>query len=147
MCLFQVVADRQTPRKDDSFVSKAMEYMFGWWCHIVPLGRTAASEERWGVSEQMDELIQNSMCLCACVRVWKRRKIFSFSCFIKVFFNVLLLIKYVSDLNFVMLRFNLKLPQAKNFKYLFCWRVTGRWSFSRVVKSKSSGTLIFNYLS
>lgn len=29
VCL-QVVADRQTPRKDDSFVSKAMEYMFGW---------------------------------------------------------------------------------------------------------------------
>ncbi|XP_054602519.1 nucleoporin NUP35 isoform X2 [Nothobranchius furzeri] len=27
---FEVVADRQTPRKDDSFVSKAMEYMFGW---------------------------------------------------------------------------------------------------------------------
>lgn len=27
---YQVVADRLTPRKDDSFVSKAMEYMFGW---------------------------------------------------------------------------------------------------------------------
>ncbi|RVE58178.1 hypothetical protein OJAV_G00206690 [Oryzias javanicus] len=27
---YQVVEDRQTPRKDDSFVSKAMEYMFGW---------------------------------------------------------------------------------------------------------------------
>lgn len=27
---YQVVADRQTPRRDDSFVSKAMEYMFGW---------------------------------------------------------------------------------------------------------------------
>ncbi|CAN9498537.1 unnamed protein product [Ophioblennius macclurei] len=27
---YQVVADRHTPRKDDSFVSKAMEYMFGW---------------------------------------------------------------------------------------------------------------------
>ncbi|XP_031442307.1 nucleoporin NUP35 isoform X2 [Clupea harengus] len=27
---YQVVADRQTPRKDDSIVSKAMEYMFGW---------------------------------------------------------------------------------------------------------------------
>ncbi|XP_041923614.1 nucleoporin NUP35 isoform X2 [Alosa pseudoharengus] len=27
---YQVVADRQTPRKDDTFVSKAMEYMFGW---------------------------------------------------------------------------------------------------------------------
>ncbi|XP_076024209.1 nucleoporin NUP35 isoform X2 [Genypterus blacodes] len=27
---YQVVADRQTPRKDDSFVSKAMEFMFGW---------------------------------------------------------------------------------------------------------------------
>ncbi|XP_035460336.1 nucleoporin NUP35 isoform X3 [Scophthalmus maximus] len=27
---YQVLADRQTPRKDDSFVSKAMEYMFGW---------------------------------------------------------------------------------------------------------------------
>ncbi|XP_039862807.1 nucleoporin NUP35 isoform X2 [Simochromis diagramma] len=27
---YQVVADKQTPRKDDSFVSKAMEYMFGW---------------------------------------------------------------------------------------------------------------------
>ncbi|XP_074513812.1 nucleoporin NUP35 isoform X1 [Sebastes fasciatus] len=27
---YQVVADRQTPRKDDSMVSKAMEYMFGW---------------------------------------------------------------------------------------------------------------------
>ncbi|XP_043988246.1 nucleoporin NUP35 isoform X1 [Gambusia affinis] len=27
---YQVVTDRQTPRKDDSFVSKAMEYMFGW---------------------------------------------------------------------------------------------------------------------
>ncbi|XP_053733963.1 nucleoporin NUP35 isoform X1 [Synchiropus splendidus] len=26
----QVVTDRQTPRKDDSFVSKAMEYMFSW---------------------------------------------------------------------------------------------------------------------
>ncbi|KAI4884466.1 hypothetical protein NFI96_020284, partial [Prochilodus magdalenae] len=26
----QVVSDRDTPRKDDSFVSKAMEYMFGW---------------------------------------------------------------------------------------------------------------------
>ncbi|KAM3607724.1 uncharacterized protein V6R79_012638 [Siganus canaliculatus] len=28
-CDYQVT-DRQTPRKDDSFVSKAMEYMFGW---------------------------------------------------------------------------------------------------------------------
>ncbi|XP_030642869.1 nucleoporin NUP35 [Chanos chanos] len=27
---YQVVSDRQTPKKDDSFVSKAMEYMFGW---------------------------------------------------------------------------------------------------------------------
>ncbi|XP_019727506.1 nucleoporin NUP35 isoform X2 [Hippocampus comes] len=27
---YQVVTDRHTPRKDDSFVSKAMEYMFGW---------------------------------------------------------------------------------------------------------------------
>ncbi|XP_038148406.1 nucleoporin NUP35 isoform X2 [Cyprinodon tularosa] len=27
---YQVVADRQTPRKDDSLVSKAMEYVFGW---------------------------------------------------------------------------------------------------------------------
>lgn len=27
---YQVLADRQTPRKDNSFVSKAMEYMFGW---------------------------------------------------------------------------------------------------------------------
>ncbi|XP_028292317.1 nucleoporin NUP35 [Gouania willdenowi] len=27
---YQVVTDRQTPRKDDSLVSKAMEYMFGW---------------------------------------------------------------------------------------------------------------------
>lgn len=27
---YQVVADRQTPRKDETFVSKAMEYMFGW---------------------------------------------------------------------------------------------------------------------
>ncbi|KAK7938937.1 hypothetical protein WMY93_002263 [Mugilogobius chulae] len=27
---YQVVSDRKTPRKDDSFVSKAMEYMFGW---------------------------------------------------------------------------------------------------------------------
>lgn len=27
---YQVVADRQTPRRDDSLVSKAMEYMFGW---------------------------------------------------------------------------------------------------------------------
>ncbi|KAI5610537.1 hypothetical protein C0J50_9307, partial [Silurus asotus] len=25
-----VVSDKGTPRKDDSFVSKAMEYMFGW---------------------------------------------------------------------------------------------------------------------
>ncbi|KAI1899504.1 hypothetical protein AGOR_G00062480 [Albula goreensis] len=27
---YQVISDRQTPRKDESFVSKAMEYMFGW---------------------------------------------------------------------------------------------------------------------
>ncbi|XP_029461812.1 nucleoporin NUP35 isoform X2 [Rhinatrema bivittatum] len=27
---YQVVSDRQTPKKDDSLVSKAMEYMFGW---------------------------------------------------------------------------------------------------------------------
>ncbi|KAG9271748.1 nucleoporin NUP35 [Astyanax mexicanus] len=27
---YQVVSDRETPRKDDSLVSKAMEYMFGW---------------------------------------------------------------------------------------------------------------------
>uniref|UniRef100_A0A4W3IX49 Nucleoporin NUP53 n=2 Tax=Callorhinchus milii TaxID=7868 RepID=A0A4W3IX49_CALMI len=27
---YQVIADRQTPKKDDSLVSKAMEYMFGW---------------------------------------------------------------------------------------------------------------------
>ncbi|XP_029283573.1 nucleoporin NUP35 [Cottoperca gobio] len=27
---YQVVADRHTPRKDDTLVSKAMEYMFGW---------------------------------------------------------------------------------------------------------------------
>ncbi|KFV96925.1 Nucleoporin NUP53, partial [Eurypyga helias] len=27
---YQVVADRQTPRKDESIVSKALEYVFGW---------------------------------------------------------------------------------------------------------------------
>ncbi|KAL4656677.1 nucleoporin NUP53-like [Arapaima gigas] len=27
---YQVISDKQTPRKDDSFVTKAMEYMFGW---------------------------------------------------------------------------------------------------------------------
>ncbi|TRY82080.1 hypothetical protein DNTS_008358 [Danionella cerebrum] len=27
---YQVVSDQQTPKKDESFVSKAMEYMFGW---------------------------------------------------------------------------------------------------------------------
>ncbi|XP_051998849.1 nucleoporin NUP35-like [Xyrauchen texanus] len=27
---YQVVSDQQTPKKDDSLVSKAMEYMFGW---------------------------------------------------------------------------------------------------------------------
>ncbi|XP_033899342.3 nucleoporin NUP35-like isoform X1 [Acipenser ruthenus] len=27
---YQVVTDRQTPRKDESLVTKAMEYMFGW---------------------------------------------------------------------------------------------------------------------
>nr|XP_033802472.1 nucleoporin NUP35 isoform X2 [Geotrypetes seraphini] len=27
---YQVVSDRQTPKKDDSLVSKAMEFMFGW---------------------------------------------------------------------------------------------------------------------
>ncbi|XP_026861539.1 nucleoporin NUP35 isoform X3 [Electrophorus electricus] len=27
---YQVISDRDTPRKDDTFVSKAMEYMFGW---------------------------------------------------------------------------------------------------------------------
>ncbi|NWV83342.1 NUP35 protein, partial [Dasyornis broadbenti] len=27
---YQVVSDRQTPRKDESLVSKAMEYVFGW---------------------------------------------------------------------------------------------------------------------
>ncbi|KAJ6665173.1 hypothetical protein lerEdw1_004221 [Lerista edwardsae] len=27
---YQVVSDRQTPRKDESIVSKALEYMFGW---------------------------------------------------------------------------------------------------------------------
>lgn len=27
---YQVVADKQTPRKDDGYVSKAMEYLFGW---------------------------------------------------------------------------------------------------------------------
>ncbi|XP_032879698.1 nucleoporin NUP35 isoform X2 [Amblyraja radiata] len=27
---YQVVSDRQTPRKDETLVSKAMEYMFGW---------------------------------------------------------------------------------------------------------------------
>ncbi|NXC82626.1 NUP35 protein, partial [Cercotrichas coryphoeus] len=27
---YQVVTDRQTPRKDESIVSKAMEYVFGW---------------------------------------------------------------------------------------------------------------------
>ncbi|XP_028662056.1 nucleoporin NUP35 isoform X2 [Erpetoichthys calabaricus] len=27
---YQVVSDRQTPRKDESLVSKAMEFMFGW---------------------------------------------------------------------------------------------------------------------
>lgn len=34
-----------------------------------------------------------------------------------LFLNVLVLIKYFSDLNFVMLKFHLKLPQAKKFKY------------------------------
>ncbi|CAN0201532.1 unnamed protein product [Bubo scandiacus] len=28
---YQVVSDRQTPRKDESIVSKAMEYVFGWF--------------------------------------------------------------------------------------------------------------------
>ncbi|NWH66548.1 NUP35 protein, partial [Geococcyx californianus] len=27
---YQVISDRQTPRKDESIVSKAMEYVFGW---------------------------------------------------------------------------------------------------------------------
>lgn len=27
---YQVVSDQQTPRKDDSFVTKVLEYMFGW---------------------------------------------------------------------------------------------------------------------
>ncbi|XP_038607821.1 nucleoporin NUP35 [Tachyglossus aculeatus] len=27
---YQVVSDRQTPRKDESLISKAMEYVFGW---------------------------------------------------------------------------------------------------------------------
>ncbi|NXI44254.1 NUP35 protein, partial [Galbula dea] len=27
---YQVVSDRQTPRKDESIISKAMEYVFGW---------------------------------------------------------------------------------------------------------------------
>ncbi|XP_009083452.1 PREDICTED: nucleoporin NUP53 [Acanthisitta chloris] len=27
---YQVVSDRQTPRKDESIISKAMEYLFGW---------------------------------------------------------------------------------------------------------------------
>ncbi|NXR15922.1 NUP35 protein, partial [Semnornis frantzii] len=27
---YQVVSDRQTPRKDESLVSKAMDYVFGW---------------------------------------------------------------------------------------------------------------------
>uniref|UniRef100_A0A8C6XNF8 Nucleoporin NUP53 n=1 Tax=Naja naja TaxID=35670 RepID=A0A8C6XNF8_NAJNA len=27
---YQVISDRQTPRKDESIVSKALEYMFGW---------------------------------------------------------------------------------------------------------------------
>ncbi|NXH20598.1 NUP35 protein, partial [Bucco capensis] len=27
---YQVVSDRQTPKKDESMISKAMEYMFGW---------------------------------------------------------------------------------------------------------------------
>ncbi|KPP62864.1 nucleoporin NUP53-like [Scleropages formosus] len=27
---YQVIPDKQTPRKDDSFVTKAMEYVFGW---------------------------------------------------------------------------------------------------------------------
>uniref|UniRef100_A0A2K5QF00 Nucleoporin NUP35 n=1 Tax=Cebus imitator TaxID=2715852 RepID=A0A2K5QF00_CEBIM len=27
---YQVISDRQTPKKDESLVSKAMEYMFGW---------------------------------------------------------------------------------------------------------------------
>lgn len=27
---YQVITDKQTPKKDESFVSKAMEYMFGW---------------------------------------------------------------------------------------------------------------------
>ncbi|XP_056352533.1 nucleoporin NUP35 isoform X2 [Oenanthe melanoleuca] len=29
-CIDKVVTDRQTPRKDESIVSKAMEYVFGW---------------------------------------------------------------------------------------------------------------------
>ncbi|KAF4791165.1 Nucleoporin NUP53 [Turdus rufiventris] len=29
-CIDKVVSDRQTPRKDESIVSKAMEYVFGW---------------------------------------------------------------------------------------------------------------------
>ncbi|OBS64151.1 hypothetical protein A6R68_07312 [Neotoma lepida] len=27
---YQVISDRQTPKKDESLVSRAMEYMFGW---------------------------------------------------------------------------------------------------------------------
>ncbi|XP_023657548.1 nucleoporin NUP35 [Paramormyrops kingsleyae] len=27
---YQVISDKQTPKKDDSFVTKAMEYVFGW---------------------------------------------------------------------------------------------------------------------
>ncbi|TSR51424.1 Nucleoporin NUP53 [Bagarius yarrelli] len=37
---YQVVSDKETPRKDDSFVSKAMEYMFG--CSAVDHGGTDA---------------------------------------------------------------------------------------------------------
>uniref|UniRef100_A0A8C5K3H1 Nucleoporin NUP53 n=1 Tax=Jaculus jaculus TaxID=51337 RepID=A0A8C5K3H1_JACJA len=30
---YQVISDRQTPKKEDNLVSRAMEYMFGWQCN------------------------------------------------------------------------------------------------------------------
>lgn len=95
----QVVTDRQTPRKDDSFVSKAMEYMFGWWHYTIHHRIPATSEDR---RESMNGLMKwftkLHVCMCMTYICWGEGCAF-FLFYNYLSFNIFPLIKFFPDLN------------------------------------------------
>lgn len=60
------MTDRQTPRKDDSFVSKAIEYMFGWWQHTMCCVTSAYPEDNEDAMDKWMKYTNKLFYMCAC---------------------------------------------------------------------------------